>query len=146
VTHITLKTYPLGPVWGGVIAYNDSYTAALMQAFATYQASGQFDTKSAIITDMVITQNLNIVTLIYLAPVSSRPAAFAPFYDIPALYDLTGPHNNFTDLIGPPLNTGLPRYVSQGCILFHFFLYFIRYIDRPCVNEQSERHTVREYV
>ena len=103
-----MKTYPLGRVWGGVIAYNNTYIDALMRGFATYQASGQLDTKSAIITDMVVTANLNIFTFVYLAPVS-RPAAFAPFYDIPALYDLTAMHDNFTDLVGPPLDTGIPR-------------------------------------
>ena len=103
-----MRTYPLGQVWGGVIAYSDTHVSALMEAFATYQRSGQLDTKSAVIAYMVFTQNINLVTLVYLAPVD-RPDAFSPFYDIPSLYDLTKMHDTFSDLIGPPLDTGISR-------------------------------------
>ena len=103
-----MKTHPLGQVWGGVIAYNNTYVDALMNAFAKYQRSGQLDTKSAVISYMVFSQNINLVTLVYLAPVD-RPAAFAPFYDIPSLYDQTRIHDTFSDLIGPPLDNGIPR-------------------------------------
>lgn len=108
VTHATMRTYPIGKVWGGVVAYNNTYVDALMRAFAMYQKSGQLDTKSAIIADMVFTQNINLVTFVYLAPVR-HPVAFSPFYNIPSLYDQTKFHDTFSDLIGPPLSTGIPR-------------------------------------
>lgn len=108
VTHVTMKTYPLGQVWGGTIAYNNTHVESLMKAFATYQSKGQLDTKSAVITNMVITQRILLLTLVYLAPVE-RPVAFQPFYDIPALLDLARLHDNLTDLVGPPLDVQLPR-------------------------------------
>ncbi|KAL8758330.1 MAG: hypothetical protein Q9199_001586 [Rusavskia elegans] len=117
VTHLTLRTYPVSKVWGGVVAYNNSYVAALMQAFATYQHSGQLDVKSAVIANMVFTANINIITLVYLAPVE-RPPAFSPFYDIPSLYDLTKIHNNFSALIGEPLETGIPRWAYSTTTMY----------------------------
>lgn len=108
VTHVTMKTYPLGQVWGGTVAYNNTYLESLMKAFAIYQSEGQLDTKSAVIANMVLNQNILLLTLVYLGPVE-RPAAFQPFYDIPALSDQAQLQNNFRDLVGPPLAVQLPR-------------------------------------
>ncbi|KAG6991367.1 bifunctional solanapyrone synthase [Physcia stellaris] len=127
VTQVTMKTHPLGQVWGGVIAYNNTYVDALMNAFAKYQRSGQLDTKSAVISYMVFSQNINLVTLVYLAPVD-RPAAFAPFYDIPSLYDQTRIHDTFSDLIGPPLDNGIPRWTWSTTTM---------YLDSPTYIEAA---------
>jgi hypothetical protein len=108
VTHMTLKTHPLGQVWGGVIAYNNTYIPAVMDALARYQQVGQLDTKSAILAYMVMTQNILLFNFVYLAPLE-RPECFQPFYDIPPLYDTTKLHDTFADLLGEPLNTGIPR-------------------------------------
>ena len=110
VTHMTLKTYPIEQVWGGTIIYNSSYSDRYMSAIASYQAVGQLDTKSAIITYLVPADNEIILTLVYLSP-TTRPSCFQPFYDIPATMDGTQLWQNFTSLIGGPLNTGLSRYM-----------------------------------
>lgn len=90
------------------MAYNNTYVESLMKAFAIYQSEGQLDTKSAVIANMVLNQNILLLTLVYLGPVE-RPAAFQPFYDIPALSDQAQLQNNFRDLVGPPLAVQLPR-------------------------------------
>ena len=108
VTHMTLKAYPAGMVWGGTISYNESHQDALMNAFAEYQHVGQLDQSTATITYMFINNGTLAVTLVCFGSVQ-RPGAFQPFYDIPALSDLTKLHDNFTDLIDQPLNQGVPR-------------------------------------
>lgn len=96
VTHVTLKTYPLGKVWGGTIIYSNDYRDQLMRAFATYQVSGQLDIKSALIAYLAVTNDTAFVTLYYLDAVE-RPEAFEPFYAIPALQDTTKIHGRFSD-------------------------------------------------
>ncbi len=105
---MTLKTYPAGQVWGGSLIFNGSFQGDLMNAFATYQEVGQLDTKSALITDMGINNDTLILTLVYFGSVE-RPAAFQPFFDIPARLDLTRLHGNFTDLINQQANQVVPR-------------------------------------
>ena len=81
-----------------------------MRAFATYQASGQLDTKSALIAYLAITNNTAFVTLYYL-DATERPEAFKPFYDIPALQDTTRIHDRFSDIMlgGFDLTRLVPR-------------------------------------
>ena len=64
VTHMTLKTYPIGRVWGGQVLYNETYQDDIMNAFATYQQAGQLDTKSATITYMYLNNGTISVTLV----------------------------------------------------------------------------------
>ncbi|KAI4241491.1 MAG: hypothetical protein LQ352_007433 [Teloschistes flavicans] len=103
-THITTKAYPMGAVWGGLRVWNASQLDAVSDAFAEYQRVGQLDTKSSVIPDLVPTNGTLFLTLIYFDSVTSPPAAFKPFYDIPAVSDNSGLHPNFLDLIsvGPP--------------------------------------------
>ncbi|KAL8704810.1 MAG: hypothetical protein Q9201_002042 [Fulgogasparrea decipioides] len=103
-THITTKAYPMGAVWGGLRVWNATQLDAVSDAFAEYQRVGQLDTKSSVIPDLVTTNGTLFITLIYFGPITSPPAAFKPFYDIPAVSDNSGPHPNFLDLIsvGPP--------------------------------------------
>lgn len=105
---MTLKAYAAGKVWGGVITYNESRQDALMNAFAEYQHVGQLDRSTATITYMLVNNGTLAVTLVYFGSVQ-RPDAFQPFYDIPALSDLTRLHDNLTDLIDQPLDQGVPR-------------------------------------
>jgi hypothetical protein len=113
---MTLKTYPVGPVWGGLIVYNSSYTSALMNAFALYGQDGQLDTNSAVITYMGINNNTLLLTLVYFGSIE-RPVVFQPFYNIPAIFDLTRQHDNFTDLIDQQADAVVPRYViTYHCI------------------------------
>lgn len=105
---MTLKAYPAGRVWGGTITYNETYQDALMNAFAEYQQVGQLDRNTATITYMLVNNGTLEVTLVYFGSVL-RPDAFQPFYNIPALADVTRLHDNLTDLIDQPLGQGVPR-------------------------------------
>lgn len=117
-THITTKAYPMGQVWGGLRVWNASQISAVADAFAEYQRVGQLDTKSSVIADLVPTNGTLFLTLIYFAPVTTRPAAFDAFYKIPAVADNSQLHPNFLDLIsvGPP--QVVPRF-SYGFSNFY---------------------------
>jgi hypothetical protein len=80
-----------------------------MRAFATYQQSGQLDTKSALLSYMGITNNINYVLLVYLDEIE-RPTAFKPFFDIPIIFDGAHMHDNFTDLISEQVDRVVPRW------------------------------------
>ncbi|KAI4209164.1 MAG: hypothetical protein LQ351_007880 [Letrouitia transgressa] len=103
-THITTKAYPMGAVWGGLRTWNASQLDAVSDAFAEYQRVGQLDTRSSVIPDLVPTNGTLFITFIYFGPSTTRPAAFDPFYQIPAIADNSKQHPNFLDLIsiGPP--------------------------------------------
>lgn len=105
---MTLRTYPLGKVWGGTLVYTNDYRDQLMQAFATYQSSGQLDTKSALLAYLGINNNTAYVTLMYLDAVE-RPAAFKPFYDIPSVFDSTRIRDNFSAVISEEVDRVVPR-------------------------------------
>ncbi|KAL8664740.1 MAG: hypothetical protein Q9168_007844 [Polycauliona sp. 1 TL-2023] len=117
-THITTKAYPMGAVWGGLRVWNASQLDAVSDAFAEYQREGQLDTKSSVIPDLVPTNGTLFITLIYFAPITTRPKAFDAFYKIPAISDDSKAHPNFLDLIsvGPP--QVVPRF-SYGTSTLH---------------------------
>ena len=98
ITHLTLRTYPVGKVWGGLVIYNNSYQDQLMGAFASYQAKGQFDKDSAMLTYLAINNQTVFATYVHFGA-TAKPAAFSDFYDIPSVIDQTSLHDNFTDLI-----------------------------------------------
>lgn len=76
-THITTKAYPMGAVWGAVRVWNSSQIHAISEAFAEYQREGQLDTKSSVIPYLVPTNGTIFITLVYFAPVTTRPKAYA---------------------------------------------------------------------
>lgn len=73
----------MGAVWGGLRVWNASQLDAVSDAFAEYQYEGQLDTKSSVIPDLVTTNSTLLLTLIYFAPVNTRPKAFDAFYRVP---------------------------------------------------------------
>ena len=107
---MTLKTYPVGKVWGGLVIYNNSYQDQLMSAFASYQQQGQLDEDSALLTYLAINNETVFAAYIYFQPVE-KPKAFDAFYSIPALEDLTAIHDNFSDLVNNlNIDYVVPRY------------------------------------
>lgn len=115
ITHITLKTYPLGKVWGGTIVYYGEFRDELMEAFATYQQSGQLDTKSAVLSYLAINNATAYVSLMYLDPVD-RPDAFAPFYNISGaiiVADTTSIRDSFSSVFAEDINRVVPRSVLE---------------------------------
>lgn len=105
---MTLKTYSVGKVWGGSIIYSGNHLDDLLRAFATYQEVGQLDTNSALQSDMAITNDTLILTLVYFGAVE-RPKAFQPFFDIPPLADNTQLFDDLSELVNQQADAVLPR-------------------------------------
>lgn len=82
MTRFDLNTVPVKDIWYQISVYAPDQVPTILDAFAKWQESEPFDVKSTVA--MVI--NLQTVTLglIYSAP-AEKPAAFAPFYDIPSV-------------------------------------------------------------
>ncbi|RXW13921.1 hypothetical protein EST38_g11933 [Candolleomyces aberdarensis] len=85
VTKITLKTFPQGPVWGGMITYVGDEPIAAARAATAKFANGVSDPKASIINSFILSQGtpLVVLQLYYDGP---RPPAgiFKDFLDIPA--------------------------------------------------------------
>ncbi|KAL8843654.1 MAG: hypothetical protein Q9176_001862 [Flavoplaca citrina] len=137
-THITTKAYPMGAVWGGIRVWNSSQIDAISEAFAEYQREGQLDTKSSIIPDLVPTNGTIFITLVYFAPVTTRPKSFDAFYRIPAISDDSRPHPNFLDLISVGPAQVVPRFSYGFSNLYLDNSTTYRDVMRLCA-QQSEK-------
>lgn len=87
-----------------------------MEAFATYQQSGQLDKKSAILSYLAINNATAYVSLMYLEPVD-RPDVFAPFYNISGamiVADTTAIRDSFSSVFSEDINRVVPRCVMCG--------------------------------
>lgn len=108
---MTLKTYPSGKVWGGLVVYNTTYQDHLMAAFATYQENGQISNKDTAMLTYVGINNQTIFATYVTYGATSRPAALQPFFDIPAILDGTASHNSFMELTeANPVDFVVPRW------------------------------------
>jgi hypothetical protein len=113
LTHVTLKTHPLGKVWGGTIVYYGEFRDELMKAFATYQQHGQLDQKSAILSYLAINNATAYVSLAYMDAVE-RPSVFAPFYNISGatiVADTTAIRDSYSSLFEQDIDRVVPRFV-----------------------------------
>jgi hypothetical protein len=84
-----------------------------MQAFATYQKSGQLDQKSAVLSYLAINNATAYVSMMYLDAVE-RPAAFDPFYNISGatvVADTTSIRDSFSSVFDEDINRVVPRFV-----------------------------------
>ena len=68
-------------MWYQVEIFTNDQVPAILEAFAEWQESGASDLKSTVA--LIIGLESTTVGLLYSAP-AEKPAAFAPFYDIPA--------------------------------------------------------------
>lgn len=73
----------MSKIWGGVITYNATQAAAVMDAIHSYHAGHISDLKSAISVQFILGAGVVLVTLMYAENVSSSPVAFAPFDALP---------------------------------------------------------------
>lgn len=80
-----------------------------MEAFATYQTSGQLDRKSALLSYMGINNDTMYLTLAYFDDVD-QPEAFQPFYNIPYTFSSIGKQANFSSLISQQIDLVVPRF------------------------------------
>ncbi|KAL1982410.1 hypothetical protein VTN96DRAFT_1380 [Rasamsonia emersonii] len=81
VTRFDLFTIPVHEIWYQVGAYTVDQIPAVLDAFVKWQENGASDVKSTVIP-IIGLEGVTLV-LIYSEP-ATQPAAFAPFYSIPA--------------------------------------------------------------
>lgn len=88
-------------IWYQVEIYTTDQVPALLDAFARWQENGALDVKSTVA--LIIGLQSTTLGLIYSAP-AEKPAAFAPFYDIPAAVVAVPPTNgtvlSLTQILG----------------------------------------------
>jgi len=82
VTEFEMRTHYSGPLYYEALLYPGDQYPALMKALIEYQSNGFKDTKSSIVSSFRAEGNL--VIFLHLDPII-RPAAFAPFYNLPSL-------------------------------------------------------------
>lgn len=78
-------------IWYQVEIFTTDQVPALLDAFAQWQETGALDLKSTVA--LIIGLESVTVGYIYSAPAEEKPAAFAPFYDIPAAMVAVPPAN-----------------------------------------------------
>ena len=90
VSQFTLKTYPIGLVWGGLRYYAADQFPALVSALAKYQSVPEKDPDANVMIQGPITNTSYgiLLNLVYSRPVENPPA-FEAFKDIPVLLDTT---------------------------------------------------------
>ncbi|GKZ23469.1 hypothetical protein AbraIFM66951_008503 [Aspergillus brasiliensis] len=111
VTTATLKTYPMGPVWGGIKWYAIDQLPAIMDALHEYQTTPNKDPYANLMVEAVPLNNNSsgvILNLVYLKPEVS-PAAFAPFYSLPTVLDTTK-IQSFVEFMSGTVLPDLPRW------------------------------------
>ncbi|KAI0117947.1 putative FAD-binding oxidoreductase [Nemania sp. FL0031] len=109
VTRFTFTTYPTGNVWGGYRMYTLDVLPDLFSALLQYQSVPVKDVYANL---MMQAFPLNgtigvLLNMVYNKPVE-MPAAFAPFYDIPAIAD-TVHIQPMTDFLASQIPPSLPR-------------------------------------
>lgn len=109
VTRFTLKTYPIGNVWGGYKVYSLDSLPALTEAMLEYQSVNLKDPHANL---MMQAFPLNgtigvLLNMIYSKP-EEKPAAFAPFYNIPTTAD-TVKIQPYTDFLAGQIPPTFPR-------------------------------------
>lgn len=109
VTRFNLTTYPTGNVWGGYRVYTLDALPALFDALLQYQSVAVKDVYANLMMQAFpINATLGVLlNLVYNKPVEF-PAAFAPFYNIPAIAD-TVHIRPMTDFLAGQIPPSLPR-------------------------------------
>ncbi|KAF2445453.1 bifunctional solanapyrone synthase [Karstenula rhodostoma CBS 690.94] len=133
ISYVTLKTFPQGKAWGGIILYSIEYVDEIMAAIAEYQAVGQLDHKSAILPYVSFNNfNLIVISFSYLDAVE-RPEVFDKFYKIPSLSDHTKVHDNFGESIAEVIDKVYPRW-TWGSTTFYLDNSTYVQVARLCQN------------
>ncbi|GAP93181.2 putative fad binding domain protein [Rosellinia necatrix] len=109
VTRFTFTTYPTGNVWGGYRVYTLDVLPALFDALVQYQTVAVKDSYANLMMQAFpINGTLGVLlNMVYHRPVEA-PAAFAPFYGIPAIAD-TVHVQPMTDFLASQVPPSLPR-------------------------------------
>jgi hypothetical protein len=90
VTRFDLTTYSQGPMWGGAILYNISYSTEVLSAYVNYGLQSATDPNAALIVSYAYAfgQFFADVSLEYALP-TPDPPIFSAFKAIPSLSDTT---------------------------------------------------------
>ncbi|KAL8776379.1 MAG: hypothetical protein Q9213_008295 [Squamulea squamosa] len=110
VTTFTLRTYPIGQVWGGIKSYSLDKLPALLAAVQEYQSNPKKDLYANLMLQ-AFTTNASVgavLNMVYLKPVVNA-SAFAPFYSIPTTGDTTK-IQSLTQMMSGQRVPGLPRW------------------------------------
>ncbi|KAH6907376.1 hypothetical protein BKA70DRAFT_1285569 [Coprinopsis sp. MPI-PUGE-AT-0042] len=98
VTSFTLKTHPIGKVWGGTLTYPADKLEALINATAEYSTNGSLDEPKAIIVTQLYARNGTVtggVILFYDGP--NPPAGlFDSFLNVPGIGGQVKTHDTFS--------------------------------------------------
>jgi hypothetical protein len=109
VTALTLNTYPIHQVWGGVKGYSLDAMPALFDAMLEYQSLPNKDPYANLMLQGFPTNSsLGILlNMVYLKPIESPPA-FAPFYNITTTFDTTK-KQTLTEFLSGQASVDIPR-------------------------------------
>ncbi|KAL8870032.1 MAG: hypothetical protein Q9198_007731 [Flavoplaca austrocitrina] len=115
VTRFDLYTISVRNIWFQVAIYTPDQVPTILDAFAEWQNEGASDVKSTVA--LIIAPEATTVGLIYSAP-ADQPAAFAPFYSIPAA-TVAVPANNgtvlsLTNILGTTFSNVPQRHDYRG--------------------------------
>ncbi|CAG8980501.1 hypothetical protein HYALB_00013102 [Hymenoscyphus albidus] len=109
VTAMTLYTYPIHQVWGGVKGYTLDEMPALFDAMLEYQSLPNKDPYANIMLQGFPT-NASIgilLNMVYLKPIETPPA-FAAFYNITTTFDTTKTQT-LTEFLSGQASVDIPR-------------------------------------
>jgi hypothetical protein len=109
VTALTISTYPIHQVWGGIKGYSLDSMPALFNAMLEYQSLPNKDPYANLMLQGFPTNtSIGIVlNMIYLKPIESPPA-FASFYNISTSFDTTK-IQTLTEFISGQTSVDIPR-------------------------------------
>lgn len=106
-TQFTVKTYPIGQVWGGTRLHSEKEADALYEALHEFTPANAEDPKAAIIfTDIVIVggEKLHLNFYFYDGPEPPTEGPFAKFLEIPSTLD-TCKTQSYAELVRRRLET-----------------------------------------
>lgn len=98
VTSVDLKTFELGDFWGGQLFYFAPETPALLDAFAEYAASPDFDPKSFVLMSTLYSSASGLIATadFSYAEDVDNPEVFSNFTSVPSILNETR-ISNLTD-------------------------------------------------
>jgi hypothetical protein len=90
VTRLSMATYPIHLVWGGIKGYGMDQLSAVFDAVLEYQTAPNKDPYANLMLQGFATNaSLGLLlSVVYLKPEES-PSAFSPFYNLTTLFDTT---------------------------------------------------------
>jgi hypothetical protein len=100
ITQFTLRTYPIGKVWGGYRIYTTGKGDQIYSGFHEFNKNPNADPKAASIVNTSYATQGTIIYMVFFFYDGPKPpaGAFGKLIDIPALIDLCT-ERTYTDLV-----------------------------------------------